>query len=137
MPEPEICLSVREARRVALAAEGWLGPRLGGGPATMLRRVRAVQLDTISVLARSHELVTFARLGPIGRARIDKEYWGPASATFEYPAHAACILPLEEWPASGFHRRARSARGRGWDRLEDADKSCWYVRGRLLAEGPL
>ena len=137
MPEPEICLSAREARRVTLAAQGLLGPRVGGGPTTMLRRVRAVQLDTISVLARSHELVTFARLGPIGRARIDKDYWGPASATFEYWSHAACILPLEEWPAYGFQRRARIARGRRWHRLEDADKSCSYVRDRLLAEGPL
>ena len=68
----------------------------------MLGRLRAVQLDTISVLARSHELVTFARLGPIGRARIDEGYWGPASATFEYWSHAACILPLEDWPAYGF-----------------------------------
>ncbi len=137
MPEPEISLSVREARRLALAAQGLLGPRSGGGPAAMLARLRAVQLDTISVLARSHELVTFARLGPVGRARIDDEYWGPASATFEYWSHAACILPLEDWPAYGFQRRARIARGRRWHRLEEADKSCSYVRDRLRSEGPL
>ena len=103
----------------------------------MLRRVRAVQLDTISVLARSHELVTFARLGPIGRARIDEGYWGPTSTTFEYWSHAACILPIEDWPVYGAHRRARIARGRRWHRLEDADKSCSYVRDRLRSEGPL
>ncbi len=103
----------------------------------MLRRVRAVQLDTISVLARSHELVTFARLGPIGRARIDEGYWGPTSTTFEYWSHAACILPIEDWPVYGAHRRARIARGRRWHRLEDADKSCSYVRDRLRLEGPL
>ncbi len=137
MAEPEISLSAREARRVALVAQGLVGARSIGGPATMLRRVRAVQLDTISVLARSHELVTFARLGPIGRARIDQGYWGPASATFEYWSHAACILPLEDWPAYGFQRRARKARGHRWHRLEDADKSCSYVRDRLRDEGPL
>ena len=103
----------------------------------MLGRLRAVQLDTISVLARSHELVTFARLGPIARARIDEEYWGPKSATFEYWSHAACILPLEDWPAYGFRRRALIARGHRWHRLEDADKSCSYVRDRLRSEGPL
>ncbi len=106
MPGPEISLSAREARRVALSAQALLGPRLEGGPAAVLRRVRAVQLDTISVLARSHELTTFARVGPIGRARIDEGYWGPASTTFEYWSHAACILPLEDWPAYGFKRRA-------------------------------
>ena len=106
-------------------------------PRQCSRGLRAVQLDTISVLARSHELVTFARLGPVGRARIDDEYWGPASATFEYWSHAACILPLEDWPAYGFQRRARIARGRRWHRLEEADKSCSYVRDRLRSEGPL
>ncbi len=103
----------------------------------MLERVRAVQLDTISVLARSHELVSFARLGPVGRDRIEQGFWGPASATFEYWSHAACIVPLEDWPVYGSQRRARLARGRRWHRLEDADKSCAYVRDRLGKEGPL
>ena len=103
----------------------------------MLTRLRAVQLDTISVLARSHELVAFARLGPVGRTRIERAYWGPASATFEYWSHAACILPLEDWPAYAFKRRAAVVRGRRWHRLEDADKSCSYVRDRIRAEGPL
>jgi hypothetical protein len=96
-----------------------------------------VQLDTISVLARSHELVTFARLGPIGRTRIDAGYWGPKSTTFEYWSHAACIVPIEDWPVYGSQRRARIARGRRWHRLVDADKSCSYVLDRLGAEGPL
>jgi len=103
----------------------------------MLARLRAVQLDTISVLARSHELVAYARLGPTGRARVETTYWGPASSTFEYWSHAACILPLEDWPAYGFKRRARAARGRRWHHLEDADKSCSYVRDRIRGEGPL
>jgi len=103
----------------------------------MLTRLRAVQLDTISVLARSHELVAFARLGPVGRTRIERAYWGPSSATFEYWSHAACILPLEDWPAYAFKRRAAVVRGRRWHRLEDADKSCSYVRDRIRAEGPL
>jgi hypothetical protein len=137
MPEPEISLTARDARRVALAAQALLGPRAGRGPAALLGRLRAVQLDTISVLARSHELVAFARLGPIGRPRIEEAYWGPSSATFEYWSHAACVLPLEDWPAYGFKRRAAVARGRRWHRLEDADASCSYVRDRIRAEGPL
>src|ERR1035437_4312477 len=137
MPEQEISLSALEARRVALAAQGLLGPRIAGGPALMLRRLGAVQLDTISVLARSHELVAFAHLGPVSRPRIEAGYWGPKSETFEYWSHAACVLPLEDWPAYGSQRRARIARGRRWHRLEDADKSCGYVRDRLHADGPL
>lgn len=60
-PSPE-SLSLEEARKVALSAQGLRGPRAGaGGVAGMLRRLGAVQLDTISVLARSHELVAYAR----------------------------------------------------------------------------
>jgi len=97
----------------------------------------AVQLDTISVLARSHELVAYARLGAIGRARVERGYWGRGSATFEYWSHAACILPLEDWPAYEVTRRARRARGRRWHVLQERDKSCDEVVARLRAEGPL
>ena len=38
----------------------------------MLRRVAAVQLDTISVLARSHELVAYSRLGPVGKQQVEQ-----------------------------------------------------------------
>jgi uncharacterized protein YcaQ len=130
-------LRADEARRVTLFAQGLSGPRPGGGPAALVRRLSGVQLDTISVLARSHELVAYARQGAIGRTAIEEAYWGASSATFEYWSHAACVLPLEEWPSYGFRRRAFLARGRRWHHLEDAAKSCAGVRERLRAEGPL
>jgi uncharacterized protein YcaQ len=130
-------MSAEEARRVTLFAQGLLGPRPTGGPATTLRRLGGVQLDTISVLARSHELVAYARHGAIPRASIDAAYWGPTSATFEYWSHAACVLPLEEWPLYEFKRRAFRARGRRWHHLEDAAGSCAGVVARLRNEGPL
>jgi hypothetical protein len=130
-------LTAGEARRVALYAQGLLGPRLRGGPAATLRRLGGVQLDTISVLARSHELVAYARHGPMRRAAIEDAYWGTSSATFEYWSHAACILPLEDWPLYAITRRARLARGRRWHLLEDEASSCADVVARLRAEGPL
>jgi uncharacterized protein YcaQ len=102
----------------------------------MLRRLGAVQLDTISVLARSHELVAYARLGPIPRDRIERAYWHPRKpAAFEYWAHAACILPIEEWPYYSFRRRAFRARGRRWH--QSHDRVCAEVLARIRAEGPL
>jgi len=96
-PAAELSLSAGEARLITLRAQGFLGAdgRRGGVPA-MLRRVGAVQLDTISVLARSHELVAYARLGPVPRQRIERAYWNPGRpAAFEYWSHAACVLPVE------------------------------------------
>src|SRR5580704_1945827 len=130
-------LSVEEARRIALVAQGLRGPRAGGGVPAMLRRLGAVQLDTISVLARSHELVAYARLGAIGRNKVEQSYWGLKSETFEYWSHAACVLPLEDWPAYAFKRRARREKGRRWHVLQEKDKTCNQVLARLRAEGPL
>src|SRR6202451_720898 len=108
-------LSSEDVRRVALSAQGLRGARVTkGGGAAMVRRLGAVQLDTISVLARSHELVAYARLGAIGRSRVEQAYWGPKSQTFEYWSHAACVLPLEDWPAYEFKRRARREKGGRW-----------------------
>lgn len=104
----------------------------------MLRRLGAVQLDTISVLARSHELVAYARLGAIGRERVEKAYWGVGSDTFEYWSHAACVVPLEDWPAYAFRRRAWVAKGKRWhSRHAGAQMVGAEVRARLAAEGPL
>ena len=103
----------------------------------MLRRLGAVQLDTISVLARSHELVAYARLGAVGRARVERAYWGPKSET-------SSIGPMR--PAS-FHsrtgRRTPSSAGRGGPKgsagmcCSSDDKTCAEVMARLRAEGPL
>jgi len=130
-------LTAGEARRVALFAQGLSGPRPSGGPAATLRQLGGVQLDTISVLARSHELVAYARHGPLPRGAIEEAYWGPSSETFEYWSHAACILPLEDWPLYAITRRARLARGRRWHLLENEAASCADVVARLGAEGPL
>jgi uncharacterized protein len=130
-------LSADEVRRLTLYAQGFIGADARrGGVAGVLRRVSAVQLDTISVLARSHELVAYARLGAVGRDRVERAYW-PATraATFEYWAHAACILPIEDWPYFAWRRRAITARGQRWH--EVSEDACEQVLGRLRDEGPL
>ncbi|WP_371780573.1 winged helix-turn-helix domain-containing protein [Streptosporangium subroseum] len=125
-----LTLSADEARRIVLRAQGFLGAdaRRGGAPAT-LRRLGAVQLDTISVLARSHELVAYARLGAVGRERIERAYWDDPAAAFEYWCHAACILPIDDWPLYAFRRRNFRDRKYRWHELPDSvDKILEQVR---------
>ncbi|MFJ1588525.1 winged helix-turn-helix domain-containing protein [Streptomyces sp. NPDC088197] len=137
LPPPQLTLSADEARRLALRAQGFLGaPDRRAGTRGVLRSLGAVQLDTISVLARSHELIPYARLGAVGREEVEEAYWSGDHA-FEYWSHAACILPIEEWPHFAFRRRARRARGHRWHVLEDAERSCAAVLDQLKAEGPL
>ncbi|MEU6211506.1 crosslink repair DNA glycosylase YcaQ family protein [Streptomyces sp. NPDC047023] len=137
LPPPTVSLSADEARRIALRAQGFLGaPDRRGGVRGVLRHLGAVQLDTISVLARSHELIPYARLGAVGRTAVEQAYWTDRHA-FEYWSHAACILPIEEWPHFAFRRRARRARGHRWHVLQDKERSTRAVLDRLRADGPL
>ncbi|MGK5533471.1 winged helix-turn-helix domain-containing protein [Streptomyces sp. URMC 129] len=128
-------LSSDEARRLALRAQGLLGaPDRAAGVRGVLRRLGAVQLDTISVLARSHELLPYARLGAVGRPAVEAAFWSGGHA-FEYWSHAACVLPIEEWPLFAFRRRAYQARG-VWHH-EVSPGAYASVLARLTSEGPL
>jgi uncharacterized protein len=132
-------LSADDARRIALRAQGLLGsPDRRAGVRGVLRHLGAVQLDTISVLARSHELIPYARLGAVGRKTVESAYWKGPSAhphAFEYWSHAACILPVEEWPHFAFRRRAYRNRPH-WNH-ELPDGAYEQVIKQLRAEGPL
>ncbi|MEU6368551.1 crosslink repair DNA glycosylase YcaQ family protein [Streptomyces sp. NPDC046931] len=143
LPRPAAELTADEARRIALRAQGFLGaPDRKAGVRGVLRHLGAVQLDTISVLARSHELIPYARLGAIGRKAVDAAYWTSSPAgqaasphAFEYWSHAACILPIEEWPHFAFRRRAYRSRPH-WNH-ELPDGAYDQVIKQLRAEGPL
>ncbi|MFF8278279.1 winged helix-turn-helix domain-containing protein [Streptomyces lateritius] len=127
-------LSADEARRIALRAQGFLGaPDRRGGVRGVLRHLGQVQLDTISVLARSHELIPYARLGAVGRTTVEDAYWTEKHA-FEYWSHAACILPIEEWPLFAFRRRAYRDRPQWHHELSDGAYDA--VIKQLRAEGP-
>ncbi|MFH8370381.1 winged helix-turn-helix domain-containing protein [Streptomyces sp. NPDC018031] len=139
-PAPQLSLSSDEARRIALRAQGLLGaPDRQGGVRGVLRHLGAVQLDTISVLARSHELVPYARLGAVGRTTVEDAYWSGTDASgpsgFEYWSHAACVLPIEEWPHFAFRRRAYRARPQWYHEL--ADGAYDAVIAQLRDRGPL
>ena len=106
----------------------------------MLQRLLALQLDTISVLARSHELVCYSRVGAVGRPAVEAACWGrdrsgdPVAS--EYWAHAACILPIDLWPWFAFRRRQLADDPR-WGGHVDTNDAVAEVRRRLEAEGPL
>ncbi|MFF5427159.1 MULTISPECIES: winged helix-turn-helix domain-containing protein [unclassified Streptomyces] len=134
VPPPAAELTADEARRIALRAQGFLGAAdRRAGVRGILRRLGQVQLDTISVLARSHELVPYARLGAVGRPTVERAYWTEAHA-FEYWSHAACILPVEEWPHFAFRRRAYRARPQWHHDL--APGTYEKVVSQLRDEGP-
>ncbi len=92
-----------DARSLAITAQGLAGRR-HRDPLRLLGQLCAIQIDTISVIARSHELVAYSRLGPVSRQTLDRAWWGSGQA-FEYWAHAACLVPVELWPLFAWRRR--------------------------------
>lgn len=142
MASPSASLTPAQARQIALKAQKlWSKPQphKDGNPLHALTRdLGAVQLDTISVLARSHELVAFARLGAIPKADVETGYWhspGSPATHFEYWSHAASILPIEYWPLFSFRRQHYRHLGVRW---HDVDKKAVRrVKAQLTADGPM
>lgn len=131
-------LTAADARRLAVRAQGLSGPaadRRARGVPGMLRRLGAVQLDTISVLARSHELVAYARLGPVGRAAVEAAYWAEPAVAFEYWSHAACVLPMEEWPV--YAAKRRRYRAKYYPKRASSGHTRRAILGALRERGPL
>jgi uncharacterized protein YcaQ len=140
-------LSLAQARRIALAAQGFGRVRPGSvGAAQLSRTVEGLglhQIDSVNVLVRAHYLPAYSRLGPYDRGLIDRSAWGPKRARrlFEYWAHEASLLPLEMLPLLRW-RMARAERGEiGWGSLKayacERRGEAEAVLGRIRAEGPL
>ena len=95
-------MSRRDARRVALAAQGFSDRRPTGRIDSrhfrrVLDRLATVQIDSVNVVTRSHELVFFARLGPYDRAALNRWLWD-SRQVFEYWGHEASLHPVSRHP---------------------------------------
>lgn len=109
-------LSINEARRVALAAQGFGQPR-GHEPSSkrdlhrLVQRLGVLQIDSVNILARAHTLPGFSRLGTYATSDIDAlAYDGRKRKLFEYWGHEASYLPVEMQPLFRW-RMARAAAG--------------------------
>ena len=139
-------LSLAQARRIALAAQGFgASPPSGAYDARHLRRVlghtQLLQIDSVNVLARAHYLPLFSRLGGYPHTLLDRAAWGRPRALFEYWAHEASLLPLDLHPQLRW-RMARAERGEGmWARLRayagERRGEAEAILRRIEAEGPL
>lgn len=92
-------LSLQDARHLQLVAQGLLTPRRAKAmPADLLatiRRMALLQIDTISVVARSPYLVLFSRLGQYDPRWLEQLL--AEGDIFEYWAHEACFIPREDY----------------------------------------
>ena len=100
-------LSAAQARRVAVAAQGFHEPA-PRGPVTrahlkrLIARLQVLQLDSVSVAVRAHYAPVFSRLGPYDRDVLDRAAWSHSARSprllIEYWAHEAALMAVEDWP---------------------------------------
>lgn len=117
-------LSKDEARRIAIAAQGFARAKSAPSRARLLATIRQIgllQLDSVNVLIRSHYLPLYSRLGPYPTKLLDDLGQGRGRALFEYWGHEASLIPFE------FHPLFR------W-RMEKAEK--WPGMHSLAREKP-
>ncbi|MCU4672334.1 winged helix-turn-helix domain-containing protein [Microbacterium fluvii] len=136
-------LSAAEARRIALAAQGFGRPR-PTAPGTRqlnieLRRMRALQIDSVNVFARSHYMPLFSRLGPYDTAALDRLLFAPRPPYVEYVAHEAALVPAADWALFGFRMDEMRAKygtsADGW--YQRHREIVDWVRAELAERGPL
>ena len=97
-------LSISQARRIALSAQGLIGPRPTAPVTTRavgrtFDRLQLVQIDSVNVLVRSHYLPFFSRLGNYDRELLDRMASRSPRRMVEYWAHEASFIKPEHFEA--------------------------------------
>ncbi len=137
-------LSAAEARRVALAAQGFGVPpadRVSTRALTAgFARLGLLQIDSVNVFERSHYLPLFARLGAYDRATLDRRTMTARGPYAEYWAHEAAFVDRADLPLFRWRMDALRARDAWPNRIEGVRRTEGVrreLRALLAAEGPM
>jgi uncharacterized protein len=100
-------LTADQARRIAVAAQGFTEPKPRGQVTRahlrrLITRIQVLQLDSVSVAVRAHYAPVFSRLGPYDRDVLDRAAWNHSARSprllVEYWAHEAALMSVDDWP---------------------------------------
>jgi uncharacterized protein YcaQ len=132
-------ITLAQLRRYVVASQGYVTrPKRGTADdvAATVRRLSCVQLDSISTVDRSHRIALGSRIGNYPRDTVSRLL--REGRIFEYWAHEACLLPIEDY---GLHkwrmaqyREAHPWRGNVVARYPGLREQ---ILERIRAEGPL
>jgi len=107
-------LTLAQARRIAVAAQGFAEPRPAGTVTRahlrrLVSRIQVLQLDSVSVAVRAHYAPVFSRLGPYDREMLERAAWSHSARSprllVEYWAHEAALMAVDDWPLMRWRMR--------------------------------
>lgn len=122
------------ARRVALAAQGFLDPP--HAVATLrtfdrtLARTGVLQVDSVNVLQRAHFMPLYSRMGPYDVELLARAAAGPQRRVVEFWAHVQAFMPVDLWPVMQHRMQFHRARRGKWFSVSEDDA----LEAALLAE---
>ncbi|MBM2617690.1 YcaQ family DNA glycosylase [Actinoplanes sp. LDG1-06] len=121
-------LSVAQARRVTLAAQGFADPKPGGATdlrhlRRVLRRVHLIQMDSVNVLQRAHFMPLYSRLGPYPVELLERAAYRKPRDLFEFWGHEASLITTDLQPLFRW-------------RMERAAELAWGGMRRVAREQP-
>ena len=126
---PSADLSIREARRIALAAQGFDRPRPTRVDIRHLRntinRLGLLQIDYVNVLLPAQYQVPFSRLGPYDRRKLDELIYRRREFTEQW-AHEASIVSFSLWPFLRYHAGKPDRRAKALQRFAEAEPA--YIK---------
>jgi uncharacterized protein YcaQ len=134
-------LSNNQARRIALAAQGFASPRPVGRIdrrhfRKVIAQVGVLQLDSVNVLQRSHYLPMWSRLGSYSIEALD-DYTAHSGEMFEYWGHVASLLPVELYPLLRWRMDAIEAGPRTLQIIREHPEYIDMVYDEIAVHGPL
>jgi uncharacterized protein len=133
-------LSKAQARRIALAAQGFRDPR--HTVPTMrtfsrtLARTGVLQIDSVNVLQRAHFMPLFSRMGPYDPDLLRRAAEQRPRRIVEYWAHVAAYMPVELWPHMRHRMRGFEERGHQWTAIRHDERLVDSVIASVREGGP-
>ncbi len=137
-------LSVAQARRVTLAAQGFADPKPGGATdmrhlRRVLRRVHLIQMDSVNVLQRAHFMPLYSRLGPYPVELLERAAYRKPRDLFEFWGHEASLITTDLQPL--FRWRMARAADMAWGGMVRIAQEQPELIARVLdvvrAQGPI
>lgn len=138
-------LTTTQARRIALAAQGFTRSRRGlDGDVTarhlnrIIERLGFFQIDSVNVLVRAHYMPLFSRLGPYDRELLHRAASRRPRRLFEYWAHEAALVDVNLWPAFQFRMESGARMWGNMARIiQEKPEFVAWVLDEVRNKGPL